>query len=362
MLKHLEKIRKLTTEQKLDLIADVTSLGSLSTCEEGFEYLKVSSLNCKSAWLEYPSFSGLINSWDENLIGRVTDDVLSRNKKEGATLVELPDVGFKVSPYSEGASEDPLLCSRLAKAVALSSNKNGVSTCVCDPKIKRADGEYLDKEYSPRIQKEFLELPYKYVKNGSLKAIKISKAEEEWQYTQANDKILEILSDGVVTVYDGADKGEFVKHAVIEGRFFVNGCREALVDAVETYEKLMKSFEACEISLSDVNKACESGMALSPEMIDAAVDKILCFAENCKPSPFSAENNVKGGFVLNKKENKPLSVIAGEESIVMLKNKMSALPLNGKERVCLIGYIVNLFNTNLNIFYNSNRIFILTKI
>ena len=158
MLKYQEIIEKLTTEQKLDLIADVTSLGGVSVDEIPFKNLKISSLKNKDGWLEYPSFAGLVNSWDKNLIGEVANDVLKRSKKEGTTLVELPEVGFKISPYSEGVSEDPLLAGALVTEIALAGNRKGVATCLSDPYIKASDGDYMDKEYSIQMQEEFLGL------------------------------------------------------------------------------------------------------------------------------------------------------------------------------------------------------------
>ncbi|MBO7344950.1 MAG: glycoside hydrolase family 3 C-terminal domain-containing protein [Clostridia bacterium] len=342
MLKHQQIIEKLTTEQKLDLIVDVTSLGKLPAPEKEFKFIKSASLNSKNDWLEYPSFAGLVNSWDVNLIGRVTDDILARGRDLGLNLVELPDSGFKISPYSEGASEDPLLSAKIAREMVLSGARSGVATCLCDPYVKKADGVYMDKEYSPRMRREFFGLPYEYMRKGNVKTLKLSKPESEWEYTKANDKILSYFKDKAVIIYDGGEKGDFVKKAINEGKFFVNGCREALTDAIENYEKLMKSVDACEIGVSDVNRACESGMALSPEMIDNAVDRILCFAEDCS----SVEKTIVEAEEPKKKKKKkkavkPLSVIAGEDSIVMLKNLNKALPLKRKEKVCLIGKLAD---------------------
>ena len=160
MLKNQEIIEKLTTEQKLDLIVNVTALGDVSPSEYGFRFLKIASLQNEKSWLEYPSFSGLVNSWDVNLIGKVIDDVLTRSKQAGTMLMELPDIGFKVSPYSKGISEDPLLSANIAKELGVAANRNGMATCLCDPIVSASDSDYMDKKFSQRIHNEFFGLPY----------------------------------------------------------------------------------------------------------------------------------------------------------------------------------------------------------
>ena len=356
MLKHQEIIEKLTTEQKLDLIVDVTSLGRTPIDGNGFKLLKSISLKDKDGWLEYPSFTGLINSWDTELVEQVANEVVRKNQDDGATLVELPNLGFKISPYSDGLSEDPYLVGELAKEIVMACNKNGIATCLSDPYIKTADRDYMDKEYSMRMQEEFFGLPYKIISKTQINVLKLSKPEEQWEYSQGNNQILQSF-DNAVVISDGAEKGNFVKLAVNEGKFFVSGCRESLEEAIDNYEKLMKAFDTHELSLADVNRACDSGMALSPEMIDNAVDKILSFAEYCSSIP---KQPVKKRLVLAdsySRSKKPLSVIAGEESIVMLKNDNNILPLKREQSVCLIGRLAEgrVKETLLN-YANSRKI------
>jgi hypothetical protein len=317
MLKHQNIIENLTTEQKLGLIVDVTSLKDIGI--EGFKPLKLASLDSKETWQEYPSFYGLVNSWDLSLINQVSNEVLTKNRNDGVTLVELPNVGFKISPYSQGVSEDPLLAGSIAKEIVNAGNRNGVATCVCAPFISKEDGEYMDDEFSLSMHNEFYKLPYNLIDTNKVNAIKISKDEGEWAYSSANEDIQKPFSEEKVVIYNGCEKGNFVKRAVVEGKFFVNGSLESLEEAIENYEKLMESFNNNEISIADVNRACDSGMAISPEMIDNAVDKILCFMDNCSTIPVAKKEKPSVEKKRNKKVKKSLAVIAGEESIVLLK-------------------------------------------
>lgn len=341
MLKHQDIINNLTTEQKLSLIADVTSLGNLPEAEIGFRFLKETSLERSEAWYGYPSFQGMVNSWDTALIGRVADRVLAYDKKNGTDVIELPNASFKISPYAEGVSEDPLISGTMVSEIALSGSRQGVATCMSDPSIKKEVEEYTDKGYCARTDKEFLSLPYKMVSNSKVKLLKVKPLDDKCVYHKSNVEFLELMKDRAVTVYDGADKGEFVKNAVNEGKFYVNGPREALDDAIENYEKLNKAFDACEIGLSDVNKACEAGSALSPEMIDRAVDRIISFTEVCR-AVNQAPNGIDNAKDAEKKGIvKKLSVEAGEESIVLLKNEEETLPLKGGIKVALVGRVAD---------------------
>ena len=77
MLKYQDFIDNLTIEQKLSLLADFSSLGGTDSGALDVHFLaetSVTEMNINTLNGEiFPTFAGLVNSWDGSLISKVAD-------------------------------------------------------------------------------------------------------------------------------------------------------------------------------------------------------------------------------------------------------------------------------------------------
>ena len=132
-------------------------------------------------------------------------------------------------------------------------------------------------------------------------------------------------------IYDKTNKIEQEQHVDKCGNLYKGCSPTELKDAYDRYLKLKKAFDAGEIAISDINSTCESGWAISEEMIDSAVDTLLDFADEC--------NNLAGKCVEDTTSQTVLTAMA--ESTVMLKNNQRTLPLRKRSKVAIVGALAN---------------------
>ncbi len=333
MLKYQDIIKKMTLEQKLQLVADYSALGGVVFEEEGgFKCLKETSFATvnseKIVGGGYPTFGSMANSWNEELIGRVADELVVSAKEDGATLINLPRANVKVSPHSAGMSEDPVLCSKLASEIIGSGTRAGIVTCVSDPLLTEEDAAYSDIKMNERAVYEHFYRPFDACLKSSVGAIKTANIKIKEPYQTANEQILAKVCAKKRVIYTNVTPDKNMEYTGKDRKYCKNGSVIALKDATERYKKLREYFELGEISLGDVDRACDSGSALSPEMLDSAVDRLLDFAEYCQK-----ETKKANGPAIDKRT----ALKAIEESIVLLKNKNKTLPIKKRVKTALVG-------------------------
>ena len=334
MLKHQEIIDKLTIEQKLDLIADASSLKNDDICRE-YKFLNVKSLKSEDGWGGYPSFNALAKSWNTKLISQVCSKLFQQQKQQGVNLVELPTAKVKASPFSSGLSEDPYLSGALVSEVAEAGNKNSMSVYSDLPLISKEDEDFSDILPNQRAINEYFFLPYKMLEKKRITAISKSSHNLKGKYGEINDITISSVNQTTPKICQRAETEDIIKEVTEENKIFLGANKETLYDAYEKYLKLMQSFKDCEIGLSDVNKACEKGVALSPENIDKAVDSLMDFMDKCNTFvPYQQLQLFNNEYTTDQSD---LNVMATEESTVLLKNSLDVLPLKKHTRVCLIG-------------------------
>lgn len=340
MLKHQEIIDKLTIEQKIDLIANAASLGQSELCKE-YQFLKLKSLKKEENWHGFPSFNALAKSWNTNLISKVTSKVLKEQKQLGVNLVELPVASVKVSPYSSGISEDPYLSGKLVSAVANAGEEVGMAVLADSPLLSSEDVSYSDIEPNTRAIQEYFYPSHRILAKSNLMAMKMPSKKLGGKYGEINQSVYDKMAKKYLLVCDEAES-DAVRETAEDRKIFLRANKDALIEAYEKYQSLMKSFDLCEIGLSDVHKACEKGVALSPEKIDETVDVILNFTDLCneveaKPNNAFTETKKRK----KKKEERSVEYVAVEESSVLLKNAYKTLPLSRGTKISLIGALAD---------------------
>ncbi len=323
MFKHQDIIDKLTLEQKIALIADVSALGET----EGYSFLKEADWNNPHEWKNYPSFDGLANSWNVGLIKTVGADLFAKAKESNVNLVTLPTSGVMVTPYSQGLSEDTHLSGALVGALASAGKKVGVATCLSDPRIEKTEADYLDVVPNLRTMYESIFRSHYSVLKNDVVAIKLESKSTSADYEPLNEKLINSLEEKHDIIYDKRNLRDEDKKVTVFGRLYYGASSVEIKEAYQKYTELKSQYDEGIISLADVNAECENGSAVSDDTINRTIDKILDFADTCAS---------KTGTVEPVANAEQLILTTMSESTVMLKND-SVLPLHKNTKIALIG-------------------------
>ena len=336
MLKYQEIIEKLTLEQKLSLIADISSLAGENFGELGLRCISETSTSAQNAKLgkeRYPAFSGMINSWNTRLCAEVADSLAQRAKDAGATLLQTPSANVAATPYTLGVSEDPYLAGTMAGVVAGAERRVGIKTYLSDPSISGTDAEFSDLTPSGRAMHEYFGKSFERALQYGAGALKTARPQLDGSYKTVNAEWLKELEKKTPVLYDCAEAQDILAVVRAGDKLCKNGDLERLKAATERYKTIREAFEAGQISLTEMEAECRQGNALAPEDIDKAVDKVIEFSFACKNTRATA--SAKVGLKIQ-----DLALCTAEESVVLLKND-KALPLKKKETVAIVGELAD---------------------
>ncbi|MBQ8230232.1 MAG: glycoside hydrolase family 3 C-terminal domain-containing protein [Clostridia bacterium] len=337
MVKYQEIIEKLTLEQKLSLLSDISSLAGEEFAELGLRCITETSMdemNTERGKERYPSFSGLVNSWNTRLLSEVSDSLAKTAKARGTTLLHTPSANVAAAPYTLGLSEDPYLAGVASGVAAGAGKRVGIKTCLSDPALTETEVEFSDLTPSARALNEYFAKPFELALKYGAGALETARTRLGGEYKNVNEEWLKKLEKKTPVIYDCKDAQDILSLVRSGDKLCKNGSYEALKEAAEKYTLMREAFEAGQISLGEIEAECRQGKALSPDDIDTAVDKVIEFTFACK--------NMKatGGA---KEQIKPedLAQSAAEESVVLLKND-KALPLKKRESVAIVGDLANI--------------------
>lgn len=337
MFKHQDLIEKLTIEQKLSLLADFSALGNEDLSKYGPAIVKVGDLETLNAEnggsATYPAIESLTNTWNEELIEQAVSALAISAKDKKVALMSLPDANVKASPYAQGLSEDPYLIMKTIGACVKAGEKVGIKTCVANPVLRSADVEASDKEVNVRAVKEYFMRPLDGLMRTQIGAISVTEKKLDGEYQKINESWLKKAESKLPVIYREKTSKEIVRFVHAGGKLCLGGSSIVLKEGYERYLKLRERFEAGEISLNEMETECRNGNALSPEIIDSAVDEVLDFTFACRKT-FARKSQISA-------VSRETLLKAAEESTVLLKNH-GVLPLNRKKRIALIGDLASI--------------------
>lgn len=330
MLNHQEIIEKLTIEQKLSLLADISALAGEDLDKYGIRFISESSIEELNAseGHKYPSFSALANTWNRELLIKMSDSLAKNAKEKGITLVNTPMANVKTVPYSNGYAEDPYLAGSLAGVVLGAGDRCGVKTCLTTPEFTQEDADCSDVNYNERAVKEYFESAIQTALSYGSCAISTQKTKVVGAYKNVNEDWLIKLGQKYPIIYHCKSGKETIPLFLEQDMLCKGGSYALLKEAVEKYADLQKAFESGGVSLNEIEAECQCGNAISPEMVDEAVDRVLNFTTDCMRA------RSRGKAVV---EDEKLALKAAEESIVLLKNTDKILPIKKRRKVALIG-------------------------
>lgn len=332
MLKYNSIIDKLTVRQKLALLTAVAN-NDPTVNRLGVPAVAVASLEEMNEGNEnnYPSYNSLANSWNTRLISQISEDVACRAKNKGVNLLVTPDIKSATNVYSAGLSEDPVLCGYIARSILNALDKAGVAGCVSDFSINEEDCEYLDVKEDKSAVLELYERPFQIASNERVDAVSTSLRRINGTYSGVNRSFFREGANGAAgkdaylickNVPSDINLRECLPKACLEGGVL------AIDNAFEKYKRLKQLVKEGSVSEGELERAVSDGTAVSEEDIDAAVDKAIDFA--CRIAERTSSLTGVADTVA-------LGLNAAEQSFVLLKNELNALPLKKGSNVAVVG-------------------------
>lgn len=300
MLKYQEIINSLSTRQKLSLLAT----GKLTSDSEYaqsrvpfFSTVKIQDINnSASGAAVFPSFYSIANSWDTELIEKVSAELAAAAKRGNIKAVITPDLSVKTHAYKLGMTEDAYLGGRFASAVSRGVASTGVTPILADCAISETDAGFMDLDVNNDVIRDYIMKPIGTAlkEGGKSGAVLTSAARLKGKYRNVNRSIV----------------NETLNYKKLYNTNFVCASAGGETDA--------ESLAAGNTLLLNGNMAALE--TLSDDEINIRVDSVLDFIFECE-NRFYAPN----GFVETEMET--LVTRSSEESVVLLKNSDNALPL-----------------------------------
>ena len=334
MLKYQTIISQLSDRDKIRMLSDINCLSEKAFRVLGIPEIKVGR-QTNDGETDYPSPMALANSWDRTLMQDVANEAMRQMASEDVDLAILPGANIKLAPGSDALSEDVLLASAVAEAYGKAAEANGIAVCASDFFLTPQDRRMLDEVPDERFIKEYIVRPYQALaKRVSCVAIGTAAERGEDKEHSLNAALMQSVAEGqvasgAVPVCRKATAENMVTY-LKDGGLFFEGPDMTLEAALHRYQRLKKKVEHGSATLEELQAAVESGKAISPEMLDAAVDRVIDFAH--------AVQRKRGASVPRENAAKRLALQAARDTIVLLKND-HALPLKRPLRIGLVGDI-----------------------
>jgi beta-glucosidase len=329
MLKYYSIIKQLSDEDKIKILSNIKHLSDVKYRSLGIPSLKAESME---AWMldKYPSYVSLSNSWDTELIGQVSEDVIKSMASKKVNLITLPGPKIKINPFRTAISEDPTLASAISRESLAAANRVGVSAALSRFYLHADEAKYLDKKPDMRAIKEMVEKPFMDATVANECVGFFTRKELNYtEYASVNDELYYSHGgeNGRMAICHTASAENTVKYIANDVLFF-EGSGVSLEAALGRYYKLKKAIQLGKSTQQELDQECKNYTAISPDVLDSAIDRRLDFAFSLK--------KCDGNIPL---ENEELVLRANRESTVMLKNDGHILPIAKKARVAIVGDI-----------------------
>ena len=330
MHKHSDIIAKLTDSQKIRLL---TGVGSLTGRD--FKILGIGGVvarNMKDYGRdEFPHTTALAHAWDKDVWQSVAAMKTRMMLSDGVGLAIAPGAKIKISPFRREVSEDPLFAAEISAAHAKAAKEEGLTTALSGCYLTDSDVEWLDKEPSERAIAELVTAPYlRALALGGADAVATDERTLPKAYEGAPEKIYSAMPPSKIRLCERATDENTVR-LISSGVICLSASANALESAFVRYKKLFASAERGEgVTPEQIAEEERDGTVISPETLDAAIDRTLDFIETC---------NVKRNEGYSEDALKKCALEATASSVVLLKNENDILPLSRTRSVALIGGI-----------------------
>lgn len=342
MLKYYDIIDKLSDSEKIRMLCDVKCLSDKHYRALGIPELSITALEdyCED---EYPGMAALANTWDTTLMYRVAEELFKKASESKMGLIKVPAPRIKVNPYRHAISEDPVLASSMSGACINAAAKAEVPVALSSFGLYKDDPEWLDDAPDQRFIRELIVKPYIDATRGKKCAAILTKEDLSTRaYASVNSSLMDMVAAGEVakgaTAVCAQVSAENTVAHLIKGGLCFEGSVIAVESALSKYNKLAKDVARGRVTGEELNAEVAKGKAISPEMLDSAVDRMLDFIFTVKRKPNI--NTVAADTTLAQK--------AAEKATVLLKNEHGVLPFKKQAKIGMIGDVGLVAEENCN--------------
>lgn len=268
----------------------------------------------------FPTESTISNSWNINLIYEEGKAIAEEAKEERVSMVLAPGVNIKRSPLCgrnfEYFSEDPFLAGKLGIAYVKGMQDQGIGACVKHFAANNQEERRMtiDVIVDERTLREIYLTAFEMiVKEARPWAVMSAYNRINGEYCTENKKLLGILREewghqGIVVTDWGAENDR------VKGLMAGNDLEMPATDGRTDKE---------------IVEAVKQGK-ISEEILNETVDRMLEFI-------MKSNENLREKEKYNRKKHKELAQKLAEESIILLKNESSILPIKKGYKIALIG-------------------------
>lgn len=270
----------------------------------------------------FPTAVSLANTWNTALIEKVGHALGSEAVSQKVNILLGPGTNIKRNPLCgrnfEYYSEDPYLSGKMVSAQIRGIQANGVSACVKHFAVNNQEERrmVIDSVIDERTLREIYLTPFEMaVKEGQVKTLMSAYNKVNGTFANENIHLLRTILredwgfNGMI-VTDWGGNNDRISGLIAGNDLEMPGnggdTNKEIVDAIN-------------------NKV------LDEKYLDEAVDRILTIND----STTKALTNFQEKVDLEK--NHQTAYEAAQEAIILLQNKNNILPLNDKDKVCIIG-------------------------
>lgn len=314
MLKHTEILNSMSAKQKISLITNINCLADDEYAALGIPRVKIVTLDELFA-KEGDGLTPytLARSWNTDLITKVTEEIVKHNCAD-ANIIIVPSPKINLGAEGEVAlSEDPLLSSEIALAFISAVKSCGKSCIIPDFYLTKKEVANLDLEPNKKALNDFFFEPFsKVARRGELQAVIGSISKNDGAYEDFNRTLVRSKSSyfsektDILCLCKTYDE---TIAALDEDCIIFTGVEIAIQNAYDQYLSLRSSIEKGRASMLSLEEAFEHKTAISDQMLDDAVEKIIDFAyrinkidPNPQEEPAAESTNEESAVVASEKD------------------------------------------------------------
>lgn len=329
MLKHSDRITKLTDAQKIRILSNVGNISGKDMKNLGIPSIAVGNMKDYGR-NTYPHTTSISHAWNTELWTEVSSVKVKKMAERGVRFAIAPGSKIKLSPYRKENTEDPYLASVLSGAYMKSASTLGMTSAAAGYYLTEADAEWLDAIPNQRILHEYVVRPYAKAKEFAAEGGVVTDLRTPSVAYKDTCSYLQrvILDQTEFLICENANEDNTVR-LVSQGVICLRASENALNSALTRYKQLNKLFEeGRNVSYLQIEEELKNGTAISRESLDQAVDQALEFLFRCNGCPKMTPPT--------EDQEEEIARKATLESTVLLKNKNAVLPLSKQNSILII--------------------------
>ena len=181
MLKYSDIINQLSDNDKIRILCDIECLSDKKYRVLGIPKISIASIE-ELCGAKYPSPSALANSWDTDLVAKVTDSILKQTYDLDVDMTIMSSPKIRINPYRAAVTEDAFLSAAISGEILRSAERANVSMAVSGCCLHSDELEWIDEPRNERFVKEYVAKPFIDSMKGTSVAVMLADVdlESDW--------------------------------------------------------------------------------------------------------------------------------------------------------------------------------------